>query len=82
MAAHYLISLRRLRGARAFLRCVPRVSPWAILGASLREARRPSPGATRGRGEKVGGPAKERQLQVLRLTTPKLENVWGPVRSG
>jgi len=24
----------------------------------------------------------ERQMQVLRLTTPKLKSVWGPVRSG
>ncbi len=25
---------------------------------------------------------KEKQPQILRLTTPKLKNVWGPVRSG
>jgi len=24
----------------------------------------------------------EEQPQILRLTTPKLENVWGPFRSG
>jgi hypothetical protein len=24
----------------------------------------------------------EEQQQILRLTTPKLKNVWGPVRSG
>ncbi len=25
---------------------------------------------------------RKKQLQILRLTTPKLKNVWGPVRSG
>jgi hypothetical protein len=25
---------------------------------------------------------EKKQLQILRLTTPKLKNVWGPVRSG
>jgi hypothetical protein len=25
---------------------------------------------------------REKQLQILRLTTPKLKNAWGPVRSG
>jgi hypothetical protein len=24
----------------------------------------------------------EKQMQVLRLTTPKLKSAWGPVRSG
>jgi hypothetical protein len=24
----------------------------------------------------------EKQPRILRLTTPKLKNVWGPVRSG
>jgi hypothetical protein len=24
----------------------------------------------------------EKQPQILRLTTPKLKNAWGPVRSG
>jgi hypothetical protein len=30
----------------------------------------------------VGQKFIEEQLQILRLTTPKLKNVWGPVRSG
>jgi len=24
----------------------------------------------------------EKQMQILRLTTPKLKSAWGPVRSG
>jgi hypothetical protein len=33
-------------------------------------------------GSEVSGTNPEVQPQILRLTTPRLKNVWGPVRSG
>jgi hypothetical protein len=30
----------------------------------------------------VGGGAGEKQMQILRLTTPRLKSAWGPFRSG
>jgi hypothetical protein len=54
-------------------------------GNAASRLRNQEPGAALVVGEKfsvVSLKFAEVQPQILRLTTPKLKNVWGPVRSG
>jgi len=65
----------RVPGARGYFHAVPGERP-SLAGRPIESAR------SNGRFRTCDCPGPEVQLQILRLTTPKLKNVWGPFRSG
>ncbi len=49
-------------------------------GKSKGKSKGESKGKSKGKGKGKCKGKSERQMQVLRLTTPRLKNAWGPVR--